>query len=158
MLQKLSFDHLPILLTVSFSPIFYPNKRLPSLNFQKARWDDFAFYFDFHCPSAEEYSSLSLSSAAVLITSLTLNAFLTIWCSGQTALAYLPIAFSVALRPLFSFQQAQYARVLPLRPAPFCMLFAGLGSTNNSATSLFLLSDSYSVLATLSPPPSFLLP
>ena len=46
----------------------------PSLNFQKARWDDFVFYFDSHCPSAEEYSSLSLFSAAVLFTSLALNA------------------------------------------------------------------------------------
>ena len=37
------------------------------------------------------------------------------------------------------------------------MLFAGLGSTNKSATSLLVLSDSRSVLATLSSPPSFLL-
>ena len=36
------------------------------------RWDDFAYYFDSHCPSAEEYSSLS--SVAALFTSLTLNA------------------------------------------------------------------------------------
>ena len=43
-------------------------------NFQKARWDDFAFYFDSHCPSVEEYSSLSLSSAAALFSSLALNA------------------------------------------------------------------------------------
>ena len=46
----------------------------PSFNFQKARWDGFASYFDSHCPSAEEYSYLSLSSAAALFTSLTLNA------------------------------------------------------------------------------------
>ena len=39
----------------------------------KAGWDGFASYFDSHCPSAEEYSSLSLSSAATLFTSLTLN-------------------------------------------------------------------------------------
>ena len=44
-----------------------------SFNFQKARWDGFASYFDSHCPSAEEYSSLSLSSAAALFTSLALN-------------------------------------------------------------------------------------
>ena len=85
---------------------------------------------------------------------------LVIWCFGQTALflfllakvapAYLPTALSVALRPLFSFQQAQYAQVFLLKPVPFCMLFAGLGSTNKSATSLLLLSDSCSVLATLS--------
>ena len=69
------------------------------------------------------------------------------WCSGQTALflfvlaraapAYLPTALSVALRPLFPFRQAQYAQVFPLKPAPFCTLFAGLGSTNKSAISLF---------------------
>ena len=32
------------------------------------------FYFDSHCPSAEEYSSLSISSAAALFASLALNA------------------------------------------------------------------------------------
>ena len=66
---------------------------------------------------------------------------LMIWCFGQTALflfilvraapAFLPTALSVALRPLFPFRQAQYGQVFPLKPAPFCMLFAGLGSTNN---------------------------
>ena len=44
-----------------------------------------------------------------------------------------------------------------MKPALFCTLFAGLGSTNKSATSL-LLSDSRSVFATLFSPPSFLLP
>ena len=92
---------------------------------------------------------------------------LSIWCSGQTALflfllaktapAYFLTALSVALRPLFSFQQAQYVPVFPLKPAPFCTLFAGLGSTNKPVIFLLLLSDSRSVLATLSSPPSFLL-
>ena len=45
-----------------------------------------------------------------------------------------------------------------LKPAPFCMHFAGLGSTNKFAISLLLLSDSCSILANLSSPPSFLLP
>ena len=54
--------------------LFCPNERPPSFNFQKARWDGFASYFDSHCPSAVEYSSLSLSSAAALFTSLALNA------------------------------------------------------------------------------------
>ena len=67
-------DHLPILLSVPLSPAYRPNECPFSFNFQKARWDDFAFYFDFHCPSAEEYSSLSFSSAAALFTSLALNA------------------------------------------------------------------------------------
>ena len=71
-LQDLGSDHLPILLSVPLSPVFRPNERPPSFNFQKARWDGFASYFDSHCPSAEEYSSLS--SAAALFTSLALNA------------------------------------------------------------------------------------
>ena len=63
----------------------------------------------------------------------------------------------MALRPLFPFQQAQYVQVSLLKPAQFCALFAGLGSTNKSAISILILSDSRSVLATLSSPPSFLL-
>ena len=73
-LQDLGSDHLPILLSIPLPPVFRPNERPPSFNFQKARWDGFASYFDSHCPSAEEYSSLSLSAAAALFTSLTLNA------------------------------------------------------------------------------------
>ena len=58
---------------LSLSSVFRPNKRPSSFYFQKARWDDFAFYFDSHCASAEEYTSL-FPSAAALFTSLTLNA------------------------------------------------------------------------------------
>ena len=72
MLQDLGSDHLPILLSIPLSPVFRPNERPPSFNFQKARWDDFASYFDSHCPSAEEYSSLS--SATAFFTSLAINA------------------------------------------------------------------------------------
>ena len=69
-LQNLGSDHLSILLSIPLSPAFCPNEHPPSFNFQKARWDGFASYFD----SAEEYSFLSLSSAAALFTSLALNA------------------------------------------------------------------------------------
>ena len=108
---------------------------------------------------------LSLAKVRLSLT-LTLYYLITIWCSGQTALflltkaalAYLPTALSVTSRPLFPFRQAQYAQVSLLKPAPLCKLFAGFGSTNRSATSLPLLSDSRSVLTTLSSPPSFLLP
>ena len=62
----------PILLSIPLSPVFRSNERPPSFNFQKARWDSFASYFDSHCPLPEEYSSLS--SAAALFTSLALNA------------------------------------------------------------------------------------
>ena len=74
MLQDLGSDHLPILLSIPLSPVFCPNERSPSFNFQKARWNDFASYFDSHCLFPEKYSSLSLSSAAALFTSLVLNA------------------------------------------------------------------------------------
>ena len=57
----------PSLSLRSFAPTSVP---LPS-TFRKL-WDGFASYFDSHCPSAEEY--LSLSSTAALFTSLTLNA------------------------------------------------------------------------------------
>ena len=100
-----------------------------------------------------------------LSPTLTLSSLM-IWCFGQTALflfllaraapAYLPTALSVALRPLFPFRQAHNGQVFPLKPAPFCTLFADIGSTNKSAISLFLLSDSRSVLATLSSTPFFL--
>ena len=84
---------------------------------------------------------------------------LMIWYSGQTALfllllaraalAYLPTALLVALRLLFPFQQAQYVPVFLLEPAPFCTLFAGLGSTNMPAISL--LFSSYLTLVLFSP-------
>ena len=102
----------------------------------------------------------SLAKVRLSLT-LTLSPLM-IWYSGQTtlflfllartALAFLPTALSVALRPLFPFRQAQYAQVFPLKPAPFCTLFAGLGSTNKSAISLLLPSDSRSVLAPLFSP------
>ena len=86
---------------------------------------------------------------------------LTIWCSGQTvlflfflakaALAYLPTPLCEALRPLFPFQQAPFAQVSLLKSAPFCTLFASFGSTNKSATSFLLLSDSCSVLSSIFP-------
>ena len=63
-----------VLNTYQSFPVFHPNERPPSFNFQKARWDGFASYFDSHYSSAEEYSSLSFSSAAALFTSLALNA------------------------------------------------------------------------------------
>ena len=74
MLQDLGSEHLPILLSIPLCPVFRPNERPPSFNFQKARSDGFASYFDSNCPSAEEYSSLSFSSVAALFASLTMNA------------------------------------------------------------------------------------
>ena len=97
-----------------------------------------------------------------LSPTLTLSTLM-IWYSGQTALflfllagaapASLPTALSVALRPLFPFRQAQFVPVFPLKAAPFCTLFAGLGSTNKSA--IFLLF--YYLTLVLSSPPCPLL-
>ena len=97
-----------------------------------------------------------------LSSTLTLSPLM-IWYSGQTALflflllraapAFLPTALSVALRPLFPFRQAQYVPVFPLKPAPFCTLFAGLGNTIKSA--IFLLFSCLTLV--LSSPPCPLL-
>ena len=94
-----------------------------------------------------------------LSPTLTLSPLM-IWYSGQTALflfllaraapAFLPTALSVAPRPLFPFRQAQFVPVFPLKPAPFCTLFAGLGNTNKSAISLLFFSCLTLVLS--SPP------
>ena len=105
---------------------------------------------------------LFLAKVRLLLT-VTLSP-ITTWCSGQTTLflcllaraapAFLPTAHSVALRPLFPSQQAQFAQVFPLKPAPFCKIFAGLGSTNMSAISL--LFSFYLTLVLSSLPNSFL--
>ena len=63
---------------------------------------------------------------------------------AKVALAYLPTALFMALRPLFPFQQTQYAHVFPLKPPSLSKLFAGLGSINKSTT--FLLFSSYMTL------------
>ena len=109
------------------------------------------------------FSMLSLRSsslAKVLLLLILILSPLMIWYSGLTALflfllakaalAYLPTALSVALRPLFPFQQTQFVQVFVLKPAPFWMLFAGLGHTNKTDISL-LLSDSLSVLSSIFP-------
>ena len=64
----------------------------------------------------------------------------------RAAPASLPTAFYVALRPLF-FSTGPVCSSFSLKPTPFYTLFADLGSTNKSATSL--LSDSGSVLSSV---------
>ena len=54
--QDLGSDYLPILLTVPLSTLFFLNEQSPSINFQKARRDNYAFYFDYQCPFVKEYS------------------------------------------------------------------------------------------------------
>ena len=103
---------------------------------------------------------IPLSLAKMRLSPILTLSPLMIWCFGLTALflfllakaapAYLPIALSVALRPLFPFWHAQYVQVFPLKPAPFCTLFPGLGSTNKSA--IFLLFSYYLTLVLSSPP------
>ena len=108
-------------------------------------------------------ASISPSLAKVRLSpTLTLSPFM-IWCFGQTALffflllraapAYLPTALFVALRSPFPLRQAQFVPVFPLKPAPFCTLFAGLGNTIKSA--IFLLFSCLTLV--LSSPPCPLL-
>ena len=70
-LQDLGSDHLPILLSVPLSPVFHPNERSPSFNFQKARWGDFAYYNDSHCPFCR---GILVFFSFLCSTSLALNA------------------------------------------------------------------------------------
>ena len=103
---------------------------------------------------------ISLSLVKVRLSpTLTLSSFM-IWYSrlmalflfllAKAALVYLPTTLSVTLWLLFPFQQAQYVQVSLLKPAPFCMLFAGLGSTTKSAISHLF---SYNLTLILSSPP-----
>ena len=109
----------------------------------------------FSTPCSRSDPPLSRQGSALAHLDSLLPHDLALWTDGsvlfaKAALPYLPTAFSTALRPLFPFQQAQYVQVFPLKPAPFCTLFAGLDSTNKSATSL-LPSDSRSVLSSIFP-------
>ena len=114
-------------------------------------------------------NALTLTSLLLAKVRLSLNLTLSplmIWCFGQTALflfllakadlAYLLTALSEALMPLFPSQQAQYAQVSLLKPAPFFTFFAGLGSTIKSATALLLLSDPRSAFSSIFPLPETL--
>ena len=157
MLQNLRSNHLPILLSVPLSPVFCDNERLSLslFNFQKARWDDFAFYFDSHCPSAEEYSSLSLSSVAALFTSLTLNAAKTsisfsrikrhpkAWMSAEVeeAVSERPKAFTTACRSDEDLQ----ACISASRRALSVVAKAKAEAWQTTCSSLFLKSNPKSV-------------
>ena len=81
-------------------------------------------------------------SFTLTLSSFTIRFFgqTALFFSAKTTLAYLPTALSVVLKPFFPSQQAQHAQVSLLKPGPFCKLFAGLGSTDKSATSLFFFS------------------
>ena len=107
--------------------------------------------FPLHAPAL-----IPLSLAKVWLSpTLTLPSHdLVLWTDGSVFFpratpAFLPTALSVALRPLFPFRQAQHVQVFPLKPAPFCRLFAGHGSTNKSAISLLF---SYCLTLILSSP------
>ena len=67
--------------------------------------------------------------------------------SGSCVLANCSLCGTEVTLP---FQQSQYALAFPLKPAPFCKLFAGLDSTKNSTISLPF--SSYLTLALSSPP------
>ena len=66
MLRDLGSDHLQILLSVPLFPVFRSNEHPPSFNFQKTRWDDFAFL--------QRNTRLFPFPLLLLSTSLALNA------------------------------------------------------------------------------------
>ena len=106
------------------------------------------FFFTVESTLSSSCSRCDPLSLAKVRLWLTLTFYpLTIWYYRLTALllfllakaapAYLSTALSVVLRPHFPFWQAQYVQVSLLKLAPFCTLFAGLGSTNKFAISFF---------------------
>ena len=102
----------------------------------------------------------ALGRFSLLLISLTLSTLsgippfsMNFFFLAKAALAYLPTALSVAPRPLFPSQQAQYAQVFLLKPTVLCKLFVGFGNTNKSAASL--LFSSYLTLVLSSPPCPF---
>ena len=75
---------------VTLSPVFCPNERLPFLNFQKARWDDFAFYFNYHCSSAEEYFCITfLCSCSLYFSDTECPPYdLVLWTDGSVSFPF----------------------------------------------------------------------
>ena len=73
---------------------------------------------------------------------------------ARAAPVILRTALSVTLRPLFPFQQTQYAQVSLLKPASFCTFFAGFGSTNKSyhfSSICLLLCSDHPILSSIFP-------
>ena len=69
-LPDLGSDHLPISITILTSPLINSFHRPPSLNYNKARWDDYLTYIDTHCPTPSNFTTLSLSEATHTFTKL----------------------------------------------------------------------------------------
>ena len=55
---------------------------------------------------------------------------------AKEAPAFLPTAYFVVLRSLSPIRQAPFVQSCLRKPAPFCLLFAGVRSTNKTAKSL----------------------
>ena len=135
---------------LAFPP--FPHWNLPS----------FTVKFTLSTPCSRSDPSLSCQGAALAHLDSVPPHDLVLWIDSSVAFPFgkggsgvlANCSLSLALRPLFPFRQAQYAQVFLLRPTPFCTLFAGLGSTNKSAISLFF---SYYLTLVLSSPPCPLL-
>ena len=80
-----------------------------------------------------------------LVPTLTLSLLTILWLERIALLLFLsakevspslPTAYFVALRPPFPIRQVRCVDTFLLKSAPFCMLLAGLGTTNITAPSL----------------------
>ena len=106
---------------------------------------------------SHSYYPFSHQSAALThLDSLPLHN-LVIWTNGSVPFfgnnGFSVLANSPLLITKSTLFFSQYVQVFALHPAPFCKLFAGLGSTNKSAISLL-----FSFSPTLTSHPSFFLP
>ena len=85
----LGSDHLPILLTIFLSLVFRPKERFLSFNFPKTRWDDFAYYFESHCSSAEEYFFSFLCCCSLYFSVTVCPPYdLVLWTDGSFAFLF----------------------------------------------------------------------
>ena len=75
-------------------------------------------FYSFFCSQGAAFAQFNF------LFYLTSQTALFLFLSEKAALASLPTARFVALRPPFSFRQAQFVQVFLLKPASFCKLFA----------------------------------
>ena len=73
-LPDLGSDHLPLSIKIPLSQHSPPNEHRPAFNFKKARWDVYSSTVSSLCPTPDSYSSLSLSKAANLFSSIVVQA------------------------------------------------------------------------------------
>ena len=147
-LPNLGSHHLTNSTNLSSFSGYSPQRTSPFLQFSESLLEWLCFLLQLSCSSVKKYSSLSLSSAAVLYFSdtecppwdLVQKDGSIPFSLGKNGSGVLANCSLFGTEATLFFQQAQHAQVFPLKPAPSFKLFSGLRSTNKFDTS-FLCSS-----------------